>query len=684
EKNLRAVFRTYKEIKDGTYINVATSCVYSLYVNGKFVAFGPARSGRNHFRIDKIDLSAFKDDKKQLITLEVQHYGVNSFCLVKQPPFLQAELITNNVVTAFTGGKDFAAGIDGSLVRKLQRFSFQRPFVEGYILNPQSYSYRTDPAVLLECETEILEEKTIIERNSPYPIYERVEGELALSGQAFKKSKVEYTDTRSYTGICDKLEGFLPEELTWHVSRELQDFEFKKSERPQETICSNEYSIYSFPVNYAGFLHFNVEVKEKTVLYVLFDEVLIKDDINILHDECCRAVKYELEAGSYDLKFFEPQCMMFAKFFVSKGNCTVSNVSIIGYNHPPIKCSLEGADDKQKLLIKAAINSFRGNAVDLFTDCPSRERAGWLCDSFFVARTEKLLTGENRVEKDFLLNFLHEDEFKNIHKNIVPMCYPADHLDGVYIPNWALWLILELKDYLRRSGDKELIEQFRKRVFKIIDFHIALLGKENLLERIPEGVFVEWSHANEMVQEINFPSNMLFVAALHSAAELYGQNEWPQIAEKIKKAVIKYSYIDGFFCDRANLDGDKVCTVKESSEVCQYYAFLFGIADKDSYPELYSKLISDFSPDRRVYNKYPEICFAELFIGIPLRIEMLLKYGLFSNALNEILFYFLCQASLTGTFWEGLGDGCSRNHGFGSVVADWLNKINKQETSFLW
>ena len=67
EKNLRAVFRTYKEIKDGTYINVATSCVYSLYVNGKFVAFGPARSGRNHFRIDKIDLSAFKDDKKQLI-----------------------------------------------------------------------------------------------------------------------------------------------------------------------------------------------------------------------------------------------------------------------------------------------------------------------------------------------------------------------------------------------------------------------------------------------------------------------------------------------------------------------------------------------------------------------------------------------------------------------------------------
>ena len=31
------------------------------------------------------------------------------------------------------------------------------------------------------------------------------------------------------------------------------------------------------------------------------------------------------------------------------------------------------------------------------------------------------------------------------------MCYPADHPDGTYIPNWAMWLILELKEYLEKK-----------------------------------------------------------------------------------------------------------------------------------------------------------------------------------------------------------------------------------------
>ncbi len=684
EKNLRVVFRTSAEICENTILCVATSCVYSLYVDGVFAAFGPARAGRNHFRMDKIDLSSFADDNEKLITIEVQYYGVNSFCLIKQPPFLQAELVTSGEVKAYTGTNAFSAGIDISLVKKLQRFSFQRPFVEGYRLEPNSYDYRVNPAVKL-CEKQfVTESKTIIERNSLYPVYEQVKAEIYSFGKAVKNSNTVYSDSRSYTGIGNNMEGFLPQELTWHVSREVQEYSFEKSDCLTDTLSCEEYSIYKFPVNYAGFLQFGVNALEDTVLYAVFDETLLDNDVRVTKDECCRAVKYELKKGEYTLKFFEPQCMQFAKFFVSAGNCRIGEVCIIGYNHPPIEFTLPESNGDTQLLLDAAVNTFRGNAVDFFTDCPTRERGGYLCDSFFTARAEHLFMGANRVEKDFLLNFLHEDEFQHIHKNIVPMCYPADHLDGVYIPNWGLWLILELKDYLRRTGDRHLIEQFRKKVFKIIEFHTALQGKDGLLIKIPEGVFVEWSHANSMVQEINFPSNMLFVAALKSAAELYGVPEWVENAEVVKAAVLKYSYVDGFFCDYARFDGQTVATVKESSEVCQYYAFLFGVADKESFPQLFEKLLNEFSPKRRTDNKYPDICFAELFFGIPLRIELLLSYGLFEQAKVEILHYYLPQAKLTGTFWEGFPEGTSRNHGFASVVAYWLDRISKQESSFLW
>ncbi|WP_289490291.1 hypothetical protein, partial [Klebsiella pneumoniae] len=43
----------------------------------------------------------------------------------------------------------------------------------------------------------------------------------------------------------------------------------------------------------------------------------------------------------------------------------------------------------------ATVSTFRQNSTDIFMDCPSRERAGWLCDSFFTARVEKELTGES-------------------------------------------------------------------------------------------------------------------------------------------------------------------------------------------------------------------------------------------------------------------------------------------------
>ena len=147
---------------------------------------------------------------------------------------------------------------------------------------------------------------------------------------------------------------------------------------------------------------------------------------------------------------------------------------------------------------------------------------------------------------------------------------------------------------------------------------------------------------------------------------------------------MKYSYVDGFFCDHARFDGQTVNTVKESSEVCQYYAFLFGIADKERFPQLFERLVNEFSLGRRENNNYPDICFAELFFGIPLRIELLLNYGLFEQAESEIMHYYLPQAKQTGTFWEGFGVGNSCNHGFASVVAYWLYKIIKQETSFLW
>jgi alpha-L-rhamnosidase len=64
-----------------------------------------------------------------------------------------------------------------------------------------------------------------------------------------------------------------------------------------------------------------------------------------------------------------------------------------------------------KQIFEAARQTYRQNAVDIFMDCPSRERAGWLCDSFWSARTGHLLSGHQKIETAFLENYALPQSF---------------------------------------------------------------------------------------------------------------------------------------------------------------------------------------------------------------------------------------------------------------------------------
>ena len=205
--NMRVIFQTVINHKGNVFIHLATSCIYNLFVNGEFVSYGPARAGRNVFRKDIIPLTVCGNSSEYVITVEVQSYQVNSYYIMQQEPFLQAEILADDSVVSFTGGDGFVAAIDKTLVRKTQRFSFQRPFIEGYRLEENSYSYRVKG--ILGTENIIcLKEKTVVKRNSPYPEYEKISTKKIYQGIAKELSNVQYKDSRSYTGISDKLKGF--------------------------------------------------------------------------------------------------------------------------------------------------------------------------------------------------------------------------------------------------------------------------------------------------------------------------------------------------------------------------------------------------------------------------------------------------------------------------------------------
>jgi len=54
-------------------------------------------------------------------------------------------------------------------------------------------------------------------------------------------------------------------------------------------------------------------------------------------------------------------------------------------------------------------------------------------------------------------------------------------------PNWALWFLVQLEQYLLRSGDHELVEALRPRALNLLDYFRPFQNEDGLLEKT-EGV----------------------------------------------------------------------------------------------------------------------------------------------------------------------------------------------------
>jgi alpha-L-rhamnosidase len=319
-------------------------------------------------------------------------------------------------------------------------------------------------------------------------------------------------------------------------------------------------------------------------------------------------------------------------------------------------------------------------------DCPSRERAGWLCDSFFTSRVEKVLTGKSEIEKVFLENFFLPDNFSWLPKGMFPMCYPADHKYYGFIPNWAMWLVLELHEYLERTGDRAFIDNAKPRIYALLDYFKGLENADGLLEKLEAWVFVEWSKCNELTQDINFPSNMLYAKVLRCVAELYGDEALAEKAARLKDVINEKSMTEsGFYCDNAVYGEDGVAHLSgERTETCQYYAFYCGITSPEENPELWQRMLHDFGPERIVPYQWPsftddakwkEIYPSNAFIGNYLRLELLHVYGENEKLEENIRGFFTKMANTTGTLWENDSTTASCNHGFASHVLYWMDKL---------
>ncbi len=472
---------------------ITASCRYAAYIDGKFIGFGPARAAHGVFRADRINLGNVREGS--VLYIIACGYNTINYQSLNQPAFLQAEVFDGEISERWTG-RDFVAREYTEKVRKVSRLSFQRAFSECYAFdgNPTE-EYRKPDFSGFSLPDEVVGGR-IAERGVSYPRYEERFSVMTENGAFYDGGgKIE----RNMATKLAALRIYPADELTSNPADTVCRLKYEKIGSGKEgAVKKGEYVLYDFGHAETGFIGTDFEAEEDSLVWFIYDEIDMNPDpdgaadVRFDRNGCVNIIEYKVKKGGYLHRSYEPYTARYVKMIVAEGSVIPRSLKIVSFENPDTdRFSLRCADEMLEKIVRAAVRTFAHNAVDILTDCPSRERAWWLCDSFFSARSEQLFTGYNKVERNFLENFADAPDVKNIPHGMVPMFYPADFIEEAYIPNGAMWYIVELYDAYLRTGDEYIKAGSKKKAEEVIGFFDKYVNEDgNKVDSVTDGAMI--------------------------------------------------------------------------------------------------------------------------------------------------------------------------------------------------
>ncbi len=671
-RNTHLIFRAVATVKKQGVLKIAAADFYKLYLNGKMAGFGPARTAKGYARVDEYPLTADTYE----IYIEVAGYGCKSLSTVRQNAFLAAELTEGELPLLYTG-RDFSCFINGRREKRVERYSVQRHYNEVY---HEGY-YANTPVTAVPASVDI----QFIPRRVPF-------ADLSVKTLGGFVARGTFTPAETFNGRVNAYSFSMDEEVDWGYFTEEEiphkPYRWVGEQQLARTgdagalpveLSAGEWVRFDFSQIEVGFLQLAAFAEEDTELVLFFREYCPNEDLQSRTMNAQTVLQYNIKAGTaIDVESFEPYSFRHATVLIKKGRVQLRSFGFRNFARELSDLIPRSFRDPElQSIYEGAVRTFAHNGVDLFTDCPSRERAGWLCDSYFTGRAEYFLFGKTPIEDAFLENYTLYKNDGNIPNGVLPMCYPADahgpQPDGyfMFIPQWNLWYVLEVCEHLTLRNPNKDKEFFRPSVMGIMNFFKGYENELELLEKLPSWNFVEWSKANNWTQDVNYPTNFLYAQTLEEVGKLYGIPAYSEKAARIRKKVIELAFDGEVFVDNAlrNEQGWLENT-KNVSEAGQYYAALFGGFDLNDpqFAKLKTNItdtFADFIRRNEIYDFGP----ADAFIGLYLRMNVLMDLGDPQLMAKNLKDFFGGMCALTGTLWEYKTPSKSLDHGFASYAA---------------
>ncbi len=152
--------------------------------------------------------------------------------------------------------------------------------------------------------------------------------------------------------------------------------------------------------------------------------------------------------------------------------------------------SFECSDPELNRLYQAGIRTVNLNSFDAFTDCPTREQRAWAGDGVVHQMVHLAANPDWRLAWQYL-NLANSPRYDGI----LPMSVAGEieASGGITIPDWSLHWVHGVYNLYRFSGDRDKVKAYLPTVERILRWYVPYQTGAGVLKDVVEWNLVDWA-----------------------------------------------------------------------------------------------------------------------------------------------------------------------------------------------
>ena len=452
-------------VPETAILSISADDYYKLYINGCYVAQGPAPSYYTDYKYNQMDIAKYLQKGKNVLAVHIYYQG-----------------LINRV---WTSG-DYRQGMIASL-----------DLGDRYIVTDDSWKY---------ADTQEYVESGKVGYDTQY--LENIDARLQIHGW----KTLDFEDhTWYFMAIKEKDDHRLVQQIT----PVLEVY-------PVEPVAITNFGPGHFLLDYgkeqAGCLRLQAKGERGEQVRVLCGEEL-QSDGHVRFDmrSGCRYEEIWTLSGQEDeLENFDYKALRYVEIETSSSAITPASITLMAQHYPYRNPSVidQCSEPLLKEIWDLCARGVQIGSQEVFVDCPGREKGQYLGDMAVTAMSHLYLTGDSRLYKKALYDFRGSTAICPGMMIVAPASLMQE------IADFSLLYPLELLHYYEYTRDRETLADLYPTAKGVVEYFARYEREDRLLRNVKDKWnLVDWP--SNLRDDYDFPLDIPVGEGCHNVINAY-------------------------------------------------------------------------------------------------------------------------------------------------------------------